>query len=337
MTSITKYTVIIAVFIFLFTACAKCPFICHNESAGGLTSILKENAVMEKVTPGITFDTAGSPLWTESGFFFTNNNFDPADKSKTYFMDNSGNSKIIRENNGVTTSLKLTGKGTFYCCEMIGHRVVEMNAGGKALRVVAGEYNGKRLDGPNDLVVDKKGGFYFTDSKFSPGQELVQDKPAVYYVNPAGKISRVIDDVEFPNGIGLSPDGKILYIANTRGPLTKGRFLLAYDILPDCSVKNGRNFAELQLTDEDNNKPDGFGGADGLAVDSAGNVYAATTKGLGIQVFNKNGAHLGNISCPAITNNMCFGGEDLKTLYISAKDSIYKIDLKNSGIKWQIK
>src|SRR5699024_10439796 len=126
-----------------------------------------------------------------------------------------------------------------------------------------------------------KGGLYFSDSQFIAGGQTKQDTPAVYYVAPDGEVSRVIDDVAFPNGLALSPDGATLYVANT-----PEKHLLAYDVQADGSVQNKRRFVAIELAHGEEE-----GGADGMAVDSEGNVYVATTKGVGVQVFNPNGDH----------------------------------------------
>ncbi|MFC1539285.1 SMP-30/gluconolactonase/LRE family protein [Candidatus Latescibacterota bacterium] len=297
-----------------------------------LADIVPAGATLTKVTGDIEFDTAGSPCYFEGDLYFTNNMFEPRENSQTHVLHSMSHHMVLRDYNGVTTAIHQTGKGTFYCCEMVGHKVIEMGTDGTVLRTVAGEYNGVRLDGPNDMVIDKSGGIYFTDSRFSPGEELMQDTPAVYYVKPDGSIMRIIDDIEFPNGIDLSPDGKILYVANTRGP-NKGRFVIAYDVLDDGTVTNRRNFAELLLSAENEANEGGTSGADGSAVDSAGNVYVATTQGIGIQVINSAGVHLGSIPCDVATNNLYFGGEDMKTLFVSAVDGIYSIELSIPGLK----
>ena len=325
------YAISLCVFAVTFISCEKKQEIkvdLTEKAVSGLDSILPKGAKLEKVTAGYEFDTAGSPLYMDGEIYFTNNNFEPAEKSCTIKMDASGSFHVLRKDNGVTTTIQHSGKGTFYCCEMLGHRVIEMDKEGRIIRVVCGEYNGKRIDGPNDIVVDRKGGIYFTDSQFIAGQEKMQETPAVYYVKPDGTTIRVIDDIEFPNGIMLSPDEKTVYVANTRD-----KYLLAYDVHPDGTVSNGRNFAEHQLSQKNIEDGSVAGGADGMAVDSAGNIYVATTQGLGIQVFDPKGNHTGNILCDAATNNCNFGGEDLKTLYVSAMDGIYKIPVKIPGLK----
>lgn len=299
-----------------------------SQEQSSLDSILPLGAKMEKITGDTPFDTAGSPCYFRGILYFTNNNFDDLQKSRVMKMDNPGGVQIIRPNNGMTATLKPNRAGNLFACEMMGHRIVEMDSTGKVLRVVVGEYNGKRIDGPNDLVIDRKGGFYFTDSQFIGKKQKMQDKPAIYYVTKGGAVTRVADDVLFPNGLGLSLDGKTLFVANTQG-----KYLLAYDVAANGSLSNRRNFAELKISKENIAKKSEMSGADGLAVARTGDVYVATTQGFGIQVFDKTGKHLGNISCPAPTNNCSFGGKDMRTLYVSAKDGMYSIRTRTVGFR----
>ncbi len=291
-----------------------------------LDTILPVGAKLEKVTGDMNFDTAGSPCYFQGTLYFTNNNFDDLQKSRVMRMDKPGDIKVLRTNNGMTATLKPNKAGNIYACEMIGHRIVEMDSTGKVLRVAVGSYNGKRIDGPNDMVLDRKGGFYFTDSQFIGKEKKMQDKPAVYYVKKDGTVVRVAEGVVFPNGLALSPNGKILYLANTQG-----KYILAYDVAADGSLTNGRNFGELMISKENIAKKSEMSGADGVAVDRAGNVYVATTQGFGIQVLDKTGKYLGSIACPTPTNNCAFGGKDMRTLYVSAKDGIYSIRTRNAG------
>lgn len=316
------YVLLAGLIIILLTACNQSSGKVNSE-LNGLEAIIPEGAGLEKITKGYSFDTAGSPLYLNGSLYFTNNNFDSPDEfSRTFRMSEDGSIDTLINGNNVTTTLVASGKGTIYACEMLGHRVTELDENGQVLSTIAGQYDGVRIDGPNDLVVDKKGGIYFSDSQFIAGREKMQPHPAVYYVTPEHKIIRVIDDVEFPNGLGLSPDGRTLYVANTQG-----RHLLAYEVYEDGTLGNDRKFGKFELAEGSD-----FSGADGIAVDSAGNIYVATTQGLGVQVFSSSGIYLGNIEVPSPANNVAFGGEEGRTLFISVQDGIYQIPVNIQGI-----
>lgn len=294
----------------------------ENPQEDGLESILQKNFAVIKLNIDYNFDTAGSPLYLNGQLYFTNNNFDSPDQlSRTFRKDLEGNVDTLVSGNNVTTTLRASGQGTIYACEMLGHRVVELDQNGQILRVVADAYNGVRIDGPNDLVADQKGGLYFSDSQFIAGREKMQPDPAVYYVSSEGQITKVINDIVFPNGLALSPDGTVLYVANTQGT-----HILAYDVAENGGVGNGRNFAEVKLAEDS-----GISGADGMTTDNKGNLYVATTQGLGVQIFNPDGNYLGNINIPSVTNNVSFGGEAGDILFISAQDGIYSVKLNVTG------
>jgi len=183
--------------------------------------------------------------------------------------------------------------------------------------VLSSEYEGKPIDRPNDLVIDKKGGVYFTD----PGPLRV------YYITPGGKTMLAADaakdGITRPNGIQLSPDEKTLYVNDIRG-----EYLVAYDVQPNGTLRNRRNFA--QYVGVETRPEGGLGsGADGLAVDSAGNVY--TTSNAGVDVFNSQGEHLGTIATPQHPQNLAFGGPDKKTLYLVGRGATYKMQMLAQG------
>lgn len=176
------------------------------------------------------------------------------------------------------------------------------------------------MKGCNDLVVDKKGGVYLTESGRMP--------PAVYYINAAGKMTRLAADLR-ANGIMLSKDEKMLFVTN-------GEVVMAFDIQPDGLVTNRREFAKMQE-----------GGADGLAVDSEGRLYAASP--VGVQVFTPQGQHLGTIPTPRNSTSVAFAGPDKKTLFITARGfdgaggnegnarTIYKVSMLAQGFKDRVK
>ena len=188
---------------------------------------------------------------------------------------------------------------------------------------LASDYQGTPFDRPNDLVIDKKGGVYFTD----PGPRRV------YYVPAGGKAilaaDGVKDGITRPNGIQLSPDERTLYVNDIRG-----EYLVAYDVQPDGTLRNRRNFAKY--VDVATRPEGGFGsGADGLAVDSAGNVY--TTSNGGVDVFNSQGRHLGTIHTPKHPQNLAFSGPDKKTLYLVGRNATFKVRMLAQGYMGGVK
>jgi gluconolactonase len=188
---------------------------------------------------------------------------------------------------------------------------------------LADNFQGQPFDALNDLALDKRGGVYFTDTQ------------GIYYLPPGGNVTRIIDEVPRPNGVILSPDERTLYVHNKDGV-----YMLSFDVAPDGTISNRRNFARYDSVrvpghpdpswDEDN-------GADGMAVDSDGRVYAATN--VGVEVFSPDGELLGvmPVQWGAENNrirkpqNVAFGGADRKTLYIVGSATIYKVRTLSQG------
>jgi gluconolactonase len=197
--------------------------------------------------------------------------------------------------------------------------------------VLASAFQGRPFIGPNDLVADRKGGVYFTDpGGYPPPGQFLTDIPAVYYIRPDGTVVKIADDIARPNGIILSPDEKTLYVANTLGA-----FVVAFDVQPDGSVSNQRNFARLGgilMTNRGVRS-----GADGLAVDDAGRLYVTST--IGVQVFSPQGTHLGTIPIgnPDGPQNLAFAGPDRKTLYIVGDGAVWKVAMLAQGPKGRAK
>jgi gluconolactonase len=221
---------------------------------------------------------------------------------------------------------------------MMGHRVVEMTTKGQVLKVIADKYDGKSIDGPNDIITDAKGGIYFTDPQFTADAVKNQPGRTVYYISPEGKMTRIVKPNEFamPNGILLSPDGKTLYINNCYDdekwyPVvsTKKNYIWAYDVNPDGTISNGRQFAKLFLVNNVLDRKGKSSSSDGMAIDKMGNIYVGTY--YGVQIFNSKGAFAGMINLPHFPVSLCFGDKDMKTLYIVSYQWIYKIRTNMEG------
>lgn len=233
-------------------------------------------------------------------------------------LDRDGKLSVFTDKSNHANGLMVNAKGEIVACEMDGRIVAHDPATGK-VRVLADKYKGNRFNAPNDLVVDKTGGVYFTDPIFRAPKPLPQDKLAVYYVAPSGRVTRLIDDLPNPNGVILSPDEKTLYI------IPSGQAeMMAYPVLSPGKIGKGEVFCTLK-------QPKGKKGTggDGLTVDTKGNLYI--TSGLGLQVFTPKGELLGIIAIPEPPANVTFGGPDLKTLYVTARTSLYAVPMEATG------
>ena len=203
-----------------------------------------------------------------------------------------------------------------------GHAGVEAVYPNGREAALTDEFEGKPFVRPNDLFVDKKGGVYFTDPANVPNPPMA---PAVYYISPSGgKVTKVAEGIEFPNGVTMSPDEKTVYINNTAG-----EYMLAFDVQPDGTLRNRRNFAKYEDLTITNGKVGG--GGDGFTVDTSGRIYAAA--GGSVQVFSPKGQLLGKIPTSRRPQNLTFAGPDMKTLYIVGGGSVFKTQMAAQGIK----
>ena len=240
-------------------------------------------------------------------------------------VDLSGNVSTFIENSNQTNAMGWDLKGRLLSVQRRkGNEKVGVLYPRDQVATLVDNYQGQQFNSLNDLALDKRGGVYFTDT---PG--------GVYYLPPGGSVSRIINDIPNPNGVVLSPDEKTLYAHNK-----DGEYMLAYDVAPDGTISNKRNFARYKSVRipghadpawaEDN-------GADGMAVDSEGRVYAATNSG--VEVFSPRGDLLGvipvqwgaEINRIRHPQNLAFGGPDRKTLYIVGAGTVYKVRTLSQG------
>jgi len=179
------------------------------------------------------------------------------------------------------------------------------------IEVLATRFEGKRFNAPNDIVVRKDGHVYFTDPLFTPLDQRDLDFYGVYHLDPKGNIEAIARWQTRPNGIALSPDGKILYVANT-----DEKNVRAFDVDRDGKASHERVVVR-----------DLPGGPDGMRVDVKGNLYIAAA---GVQIYSAVGSLLGTIAVPVNPRNLAFGDKDFKTLYVVG-NSIYKVRLRTAG------
>ena len=295
----------------------------------------------KKTKPELFF-TEG-PKWMNGKIYLSNMYFDQnwnanPKKSSTVELLSNGTYRNISEGKMQTNGLYPYKNGNLIVCDMMGHRVIEMTPNGEVVKVLADKYDGKPIDGPNDVVTDAKGGFYFTDPQFTMEPTKFQPGRAVYYVSPDGTITRITEPNEFamPNGIALSPDGKTLYINNCYDneswyPVNSGKdnHIWAYDVKADGTITNARKFATLFLTGNVLDRKGKSSSADGMAIDTDGNLYVATY--YGVQIFNKEGSFVGMINLPSFPVSLCFGDDDMKTLYMVSYSKVFKIRTNKKG------
>lgn len=241
-----------------------------------------------------------------------------------------GSTSTFLENSNGSNGLGFTANGDLYAVQVLKTRVGIVYPPAH-VKTLADQFEGLPFARPNDLVVSKKGVLYFTDSgangPIKPDQAPTA-KPAVYRITAAGDLQRIANDIERPNGIQLSPDEKVLYVANTLG-----EHILAYDIATDGTVGARRNFAKLAGWAKTDN---GYSsGADGLAVDAKGHVFAVSNQG--IEVFSATGEALGNIVLPRKPQNLAFAGPNKNTLYIVGRGAAYKIAVLTPGYSGRAK
>lgn len=253
--------------------------------------------------------------------------FDPQSKQTTVHVADSGQS------NGLFFTAD--GRLLAACGANIGLQgLFEVTQDGK-MKALADKFQGKKFNAPNDLVIHQKGWVYFSDPRYVGKEPLELDHQSVFRYDADGKVHRATTDIRKPNGLIVSPDGKTLYVAETDNgstgvepagtPPKSPRFTLnAFPIQDD-----GRLGPKKMLAD--------FGdeiGIDGMTIDVAGHIYAAFRKPSrhGIVVFNPDGKEVAFIPTEPLPTNCTFGkGDELRTLYITAGEGLYRIRLNQAG------
>lgn len=274
----------------------------------------------------------GPPQVVHDGFRFTEGPAADAE-GNLYFTDVFGGAvhranpggdvaTILTESQG-TNGLMVDPAGHIIGCQGAAGRIIAIDPATGAVTPLVTEYEGKRFIQPNDLVLDSEGGVYFTDPRFgrATGDGNTQEKPAVYYAASDGTVVRLLDDLSFPNGILLAPDEKTLYVL----PLASTE-LMAYPVDEPGKIGAGRAIYEMPADKNGRRR-----GGDGLTVDKQGNLYLTAPAISSICVVDAEGAEKGRIEIPKAPSNCAFGGSDLKTLYVTARDTVYAYQMLATG------
>jgi gluconolactonase len=259
---------------------------------------------VEDVAAG--FPGGEGPVWSKDGFLI----FSDYSRDRLYKYVPGKAPEVFREGSNGTNGNTLDAQGRLYSCEYKARRVTRTNPDGR-IEVIAERFEGKRFNAPNDIVVRRDGQVYFTDPLFTPLDQRELDFYGVYHITPDGQIEAVARMQTRPNGIAISPDGRVLYVANS-----DEKDVRAYDL--DGAGRASHERVAIANMDA---------GPDGMRVDMKGNLYLAAR---GVQVYSPDGSLLGRIAVPVNPRNLAFGDADMRTLYLVG-DSIYRVRVETPG------
>ncbi len=290
-----------------------------------LDALIAPDAKIEVLASG--FNWSEGPVWRDGGIVFS----DVPENTVFGWKEGDTSAKVILKPSGSlsgeaqgSNGLQVDAQGNLILCQHGERRIARLEKDG-TFTSLADKYEGKRFNSPNDLVIAKSGTIFFTDPPYGLKKGEAPELPqhGVYSVTPAGKVSLVISDIRFPNGIALSPDQKTLYIAVSDPKNTR---VMAYDLQDDGSAKNARVLFNAQPL----KSPTSKGGCDGMKVDTHGNIW--TSGPGGILIISQDGKLLGSILTGQATANCAFGGADHTTLYITADMFLLRVKTLAKGL-----
>lgn len=282
------------------------------QSANKKSKLIAKGASLQKIASEYSF-TEGPAVAPNGDVYFTDQ---PNDRILTWSAED-GNISVFMENAGRSNGLYFDNEGNLLACADLDNQLWLIGKNKKA-SVLVKDFEGKKLNGPNDLWVDAKGGIYFTDPfykrKYWTRTEKEIDNENVYYLSPDKKTLKVAaDGFVRPNGIVGSKNGKKLYVADINDKKT-----YVFGVETDGGLSNRKLFTEM--------------GSDGMTIDHKGNLYLTGSEG--VTVFNKNGEKIDQIKIDERwTANVCFGGKKQKTLFITALKSVYTLQMKVKGVR----
>lgn len=285
------------------------------------TSPIPAHARLERVFQGTTF--AEGPAADAAGNVY----FSDCPENRIYrYHPDTGKTEIWKEPSGRANGMNFDAQGRLVtCCDGKdgGARAVWRYEHTGSVNVLASHYQGKQLNAPNDLCFDNQGNIYFTDPRYGYQHDVEQDCMAVYRIDVNGTLTRVIDDLETPNGILLTPDNNTMYLVDNNPDPSGARTLVEYHQDSNGNWRQGK-----QLHDFGDDR-----GGDGMVLDVEGNIYltAGGDEKAGVYIFAPNGDSLGFIPTGEAPGNCTFGGDRLTTLYITATSSLYVIELAIPG------
>lgn len=319
----------------------------QERTPGGDPSILPPGARVDTLftggrvlTEGVAVGQDGKVYFSDITFTFLGRRTGRVEGGHIWRYDpEDGRTEIFRSPSGMSNGIKFDAQGRMIVAQGAdygGRSVVRTDMRTGRSEIIAGLYQGRPFNSPNDITIDEKGRIYFSDPRYLGHEPVDQPVMGVYRIDPDGTIDRIVTDAGKPNGVAISPDQKTLYVvSNDDGalgfdrlrpgaPVHKGRMaLLAYDLADDGTATFRKVLVDYSPED----------GPDGLVVDVEGNLYVAerSQKRPGIAVRSPDGAELAFIPTEVPTNVGFGRGRDSRVLYITAGRSLYRIDVMKEG------
>lgn len=303
-THLTKQLVFCCTFFVIVAGCTQ------PVPQDAVAQIIAENATLQRVDTSFVF-TEGPAVDASGNVYFTDQ---PNDQIVKWSTD--GELSVFMQNTGRSNGLYFDDAGNLLAAADENNELWSISMD-KEVNVLVSDFEGKKLNGPNDLWIDADGGIYFTDPFYKRDywtrEEKEIEEERLYYVSPDRQsVTVAADGFVRPNGLIGTPDGKTLYVADIGDSKT-----YAFTINPDASLSDRRLFAEM--------------GSDGMTLDTAGNVYLT---GRGVTVFNASGEQIEHIEVDEKwTANVTFGGADRQTLFVTAMGAVYTLDMQVAGVR----
>jgi gluconolactonase len=261
----------------------------------------------ERVATGFQF-TEG-PVWSPDGFLL----FSDVQGNRIVRWTAPDETTTFRQPSGNSNGLIFDSQGRLVACEHSNRRVSRTELDGNIV-TLADRYQGMRLNSPNDIAIKSDGSIYFTDPPYgiSSGQQELPYNGVFRISQPRNELTLLSSDFDRPNGLAFSPDESKLYIADT----SRGH-IRVFDVEPDGTIQGGAVFVEVSSPD-------------GMKVDAKGRLYVASSTG--VRVFTANGETFGTIAVAEQPSNLCFGDADGKSLFVTARTSLYRVRLSDGDI-----
>lgn len=278
-----------------------------------LEALISMDAQIEKLAAGYVWSEG--PIWDErtKSLYYTD-----FSQNEVYRWNEKEGVRVHRRNSASACGLAFDMENRILCAESGTRSVTRIEKDG-SITTLAAHYHGKKLNSPNDVIVKSDGTIYFTDPhSIDTGNVKELDVNGIYKLSKGGELT-LLAQLDRPNGLALSSDEKMLYVDDINLQLVQ-----VYDVKADGTLTNSRLFAKLDPAF-------GPGAADGMKLDCLGNLYV-TGPG-GISVLSPLGKLLGLIKTPEIASNLCWGSDDMRTLYITAQSSVYRLRTKIKGHK----